>query len=49
MLVGGMLQAVDAYRSTNNLNIVDQVKRNILDIRKDKDIFCIPFYMLMFL
>lgn len=35
MLVGGMPQAVDAYISTNNLSIVDQVKRNILELYED--------------
>ena len=35
MLVGGMPQAVDTYRSTNNLSIVDQVKRNILELYED--------------
>ncbi len=35
MLVGGMPQAVDTYRSTNNLSIVDQVKRNILELYAD--------------
>lgn len=35
MLVGGMPQAVDAYISTNNLNFVDQVKRNILELYEE--------------
>jgi len=35
MLVGGMPQAVDAYISTNNLSIVDQVKRNILELYEE--------------
>ncbi|MCI8556851.1 MAG: ATP-binding protein [Lachnospiraceae bacterium] len=35
MLVGGMPQAVDTYIETNNLNIVDQVKRNILELYED--------------
>lgn len=35
MLVGGMPQAVDEYISTNNLSLVDQVKRNILQLYAD--------------
>ena len=35
MLVGGMPQAVDAYLSTNNLSMVDQVKRNILELYEE--------------
>ena len=35
MLVGGMPQAVDMYISTNNLSVVDQVKRNILELYED--------------
>lgn len=35
MLVGGMPQAVDVYISTNNLSMVDQVKRNILELYED--------------
>lgn len=35
MLIGGMPQAVDAYISTNNLGMVDQVKRNILELYED--------------
>ncbi len=35
MLVGGMPQAVDTYIETNNLSIVDQVKRNILELYED--------------
>lgn len=35
MLVGGMPQAVNAYIETNNLSIVDQVKRNILELYED--------------
>lgn len=35
MLVGEMPQAVDAYISTNNLSMVDQVKRNILELYED--------------
>ncbi len=35
MLVGGMPQAVDAYIRTNNLSMVDQVKRNILELYED--------------
>ncbi|MCI8640129.1 MAG: ATP-binding protein [Coprococcus sp.] len=35
MLVGGMPQAVDTYISTNNLSIVDQVKRNILELYEE--------------
>ncbi len=35
MLVGGMPQAVDAYLTANNLEIVDQVKRNILELYEE--------------
>ena len=35
MLVGGMPQAVDAYLRTNNLQEVDQVKRDILALYED--------------
>lgn len=35
MLVGGMPQAVDAYITTNNLSMVDQVKRNILELYEE--------------
>lgn len=35
MLVGGMPQAVAAYIETNNLSMVDQVKRNILELYED--------------
>lgn len=35
MLVGGMPQAVDAYIETNNLSMVDQVKRNILELYEE--------------
>lgn len=35
MLVGGMPQAVDAYIETNNLSMVDRVKRNILELYED--------------
>ena len=35
MLVGGMPQAVDTYIETNNLSMVDQVKRNILELYSD--------------
>lgn len=35
MLVGGMPQAVDTYIKTNNLSMVDQVKRNILELYED--------------
>ncbi len=35
MLVGGMPQAVDTYIETNNLSMVDQVKRNILELYED--------------
>lgn len=35
MLVGGMPQAVDAFLTTNNLNMVDQVKRNILELYEE--------------
>lgn len=32
MLVGGMPQAVDSYLSTNNLSMVDRVKRSIINL-----------------
>lgn len=35
MLVGGMPQAVDTYITTNNLSMVDQVKRNILELYEE--------------
>ena len=35
MLVGGMPQAVDTYLSTNNLQAVDEKKREIIDLYKD--------------
>lgn len=35
MLVGGMPQAVDAYIASNNLSVVDQVKRNILELYEE--------------
>lgn len=35
MLVGGMPQAVDEYLSTNNLSLVDSVKRSILELYFD--------------
>lgn len=35
MLVGGMPQAVDTYLKTNNLSIVDQIKRGILRLYLD--------------
>lgn len=35
MLVGGMPQAVDSYLTTNNLSMVDQVKRNILELYEE--------------
>ncbi len=35
MLIGGMPQAVDAYLKTNNMSMVDQVKRNILELYED--------------
>jgi hypothetical protein len=35
MLVGGMPQAVNAYLETNNLEYVDNVKREILELYKD--------------
>lgn len=35
MLVGGMPQAVDAYLETNNLSMVDRVKRNILELYEE--------------
>lgn len=35
MLVGGMPQAVDTYVTTNNLSMVDQVKRNILELYEE--------------
>ncbi len=35
MLVGGMPQAVDAYLQTNNLQVVDSVKRLIIDLYEE--------------
>ncbi|MCD8346684.1 MAG: AAA family ATPase [Lachnospiraceae bacterium] len=35
MLVGGMPQAVDTYLATNNMSLVEQMKRNILDLYED--------------
>lgn len=35
MLVGGMPQAVSAYLETNNLSMVDNVKRNIIRLYRD--------------
>lgn len=35
MLVGGMPQAVDAYLQSNNLGVVDQVKRDIIDLYEE--------------
>ncbi len=35
MLVGGMPQAVEAYLSANNFQVVDQVKRNILALYEE--------------
>lgn len=35
MLVGGMPQAVDEYIRTNNFRLVDQVKRDILNLYED--------------
>ena len=35
MLVGGMPQAVDAYLSTNNMQSVDETKREIIELYKD--------------
>lgn len=35
MLVGGMPQAVDAYLQSNNLAVVDQVKRDIVSLYED--------------
>lgn len=35
MLVGGMPQAVDTLIETNNLSLVDQVKRNIIRVYQD--------------
>ena len=35
MLVGGMPQAVDTYLKTNNLQAVDEKKREIIDLYKD--------------
>lgn len=35
MLVGGMPQAVEAYRNTNNFKKVDAVKRDILNLYED--------------
>lgn len=38
MLVGGMPQAVDAYLQSNNLAVVDRVKRGIIDLY-DEDFY----------
>ena len=35
MLVGGMPQAVDAYLQTNNLQVVDETKRMIIDLYEE--------------
>ena len=35
MLIGGMPQAVDAYLETNNMSMVDRVKRNILELYEE--------------
>ncbi|WP_283170035.1 ATP-binding protein [Curtanaerobium respiraculi] len=35
MLVGGMPQAVDAYLQSNNLEVVDQVKRDIIGLYEE--------------
>ncbi|NMX03288.1 ATP-binding protein [Mobiluncus mulieris] len=35
MLVGGMPQAIEAYLETNNLQVVDGVKRRILDLYQE--------------
>ena len=35
MLVGGMPQAVDAYLSTNNMQAVDSIKREIIELYKE--------------
>ena len=35
MLVGGMPQAVNAYLDTNNLSVVDSVKRDIIELYAD--------------
>ena len=35
MLVGGMPQSVDAYLTTNNMQAVDQVKREIIELYQD--------------
>ena len=35
MLVGGMPQSVDTYISTNNLEMVDEVKRGIIELYED--------------
>lgn len=35
MLVGGMPQAVEAYLQTNNLQVVDEVKRNIISLYEE--------------
>ncbi len=35
MLVGGMPQAVDAYLQTNNLQVVDEVKRTIVNLYEE--------------
>ena len=36
MLVGGMPQAVDTYIKTNNLQSVDEKKREIIELYKDE-------------
>ena len=35
MLIGGMPQAVHAYLETNNLQVVDEVKRDIIQLYED--------------
>jgi len=35
MLIGGMPQAVEAYLEHNNLQVVDEVKREIVDLYKE--------------
>lgn len=38
MLIGGMPQAINEYLETNNLELVDQIKRNIIDLY-EKDFY----------
>lgn len=35
MLVGGMPQAVDTYINENNLNLVDEIKRDIISLYEE--------------